>query len=244
MPPKNWFPLILATLLASTGAQGQFIKSVGFKGGVTISSFYTTGATPSDYAPFIYYYSEAYVEKLVSPSVSLFATFLNEEHVALEADLTYLRKGAGRTYEFPTSGPAGPFSPPFVLGGGHTYTEEASLQYLELALLVQPKVPLGGDMRLYAHIGPTATYLLTVTNFAALEQLTRLRFGYTLGLGAELGRLFNSVVFLEARYAGDFVPSNGRSTYVTSGFFVPHSQGTKKTSSPASFLIASRQVMK
>src|SRR5512133_2534505 len=35
-----------------------------------------------------------------------------------------------------------------------------------------------------------------------------------------------------ARYAGDFVPSNGRSTYVTSGFFVPHSHGTKKTSSP------------
>src|SRR5689334_22625949 len=36
-----------------------------------------------------------------------------------------------------------------------------------------------------------------------------------------------------ARYAGDFVPSNGGSTYVTSGFFVPHSQGTKKASEPS-----------
>ena len=42
-----------------------------------------------------------------------------------------------------------------------------------------------------------------------------------------------------ARYASDFVPGNGRSTYVTSGSFVPHSQGTKKTSSPSSVVYRS-----
>jgi hypothetical protein len=208
MLSKKWFSLVLGALLASTIAHGQFVKSVGLKAGVAISSFRVTDLTSLDYTA-LSYYSEAYVEKLVSPSVSLFATFLDEEHVALQADLTYLRKGAGRTYEFPTSGPTGPYGPPLVLGAdtwGHTYTEEASLQYLEFALALQPKVFLGGNARLYAHIGPTATYLLTATNFAALETLTRVRFGYTLGLGAEPGRLFGSPLFIEARYAGDFSP--------------------------------------
>src|SRR5882724_229678 len=41
-----------------------------------------------------------------------------------------------------------------------------------------------------------------------------------------------SIPAIGSKYASVLVNSNGRSTYVTNGFFVPHSQGEKKTSSP------------
>ena len=198
MKTQKWFALILSLGLAGTIAHAQFIKAVGLKAGVAISNIRLTDVTPINISGHLYY--PAYdTGNVVSPSITLFAKFLDSEHLGLQADLTYLRKGAGQTTEMHETTINDP------VGGGtvHEYTWEENFQYLELAVALQPRLPLG-DLALYAHLGPTASYLLSVNNFVSIDRMDRFEIGYTLGLGAELGHLLDSHLFVEARYAGDF----------------------------------------
>ena len=61
-------------------------------------------------------------------------------------------------------------------------------------------------MALYGYVGPTANYLLDVSNWAWLDQFNRFQLGYTFGLGTEFLICSMGPVFLELRYAGDFSP--------------------------------------
>ena len=198
MKTKIWFIVVLSILLAATIARAQFIKAVGLKAGAAISNIRLTDVTPVIIGgqP---YYPQYNQDNIVSPSACLFVTFLNEEHFALQADLTYLRKGASYTQKVPVTTSANPDGD----GTQYTYTDESQLQYLELALAAQPRQTFG-DVALYAHIGPTGSYLLSAANTAPIERLNRFQFGYTLGIGVDLGQLFTSPLLIEARYATDF----------------------------------------
>jgi hypothetical protein len=201
MKTRKWFPFLLTMLLACSGAQAQFIKSFGIKSGIAISDIHVTDLSHPGSALGLYYVGNYPPDNVLSPTVSLFANFLHEEHLGLQAELTYLHKGASRTMEIPIT------TAQYPDGTGEAYkvTTEFNFHYLALALAAQPRVSVG-DAAFYAHIGPTANYLLEVANYGWLEQFTRLQLGYTLGLGIDLGRLFDGDLFLEVRYAGDFSP--------------------------------------
>jgi hypothetical protein len=202
MKPQNSFALMLLAMIVATAlAQAQLVSSVGLKAGVAISNIRLTDVTPvrTGGQSFTLDYMQ---ENVVSPSISLFANFLHEKHLGLQAELTYLRKGASRTIELPIT------TAQYPDGTGQVVkvTTDYSLHYLGFAFVAQPKLPLGDEVTLYAHLGPTANYLLDVSNWAWLEQFNRFQWGYTLGLGADVAQLFNGDIFLEIRYAGDFSP--------------------------------------
>jgi len=193
---------ILVLLLASTTTQAQFLKSVGIKGGVAVSNVRVTDVHPlagGGANPYVIEYMD---ENVVSPTVSLFADFLPGEYFGLQAELTYLRKGTSHTMSIPIT------TAQYPDGTGEVVevTTEFSLHYLGFALAAQPRLPLGEAVTLYGYGGPTASYLLAVSNLYWLERFDRFQLGYTLGLGAEVAHLSTGNIFLELRYAGDFTP--------------------------------------
>ena len=190
--------LLSIAIFASTTVRAQFVKDVGIKVGATISNIRLTDVTPVNVAGQLRYLD--FVQgNVVNPSVSLFANLLNIEHFSLQTDLTYLRKGASKTYEVYVTTEDNPDGPGTLM----SYTSEFSLQYLEFAMMAQPRQSLG-EIELYAEVGPTASYLLTAANFAPISDLSRFQVGYTIGVGADLGRVLNSNLFIEIRYLGDF----------------------------------------
>ena len=182
MKTQNLFLLLACILLASAHVHSQLIKGVGIKGGVTISNIRMTE------------YGGSY-DNVVNPCVSLFARFLDTEHFALQTDLFYLRKGASVTFKVPEN--------PWDVERTLDYTTEMGFQYLSLALAAQPRVSFE-SVALYAHLGPTANYMLTVHDFGSLDAFKRFQLGYTVGLGVDFARLFTSHLFIEVQYTGDF----------------------------------------
>ena len=136
-------------------------------------------------------------DNVVNPCISLFARFLDTEHFGLQTDLIYLRKGASQTFEVPED--------LWDITREREYTTEFGFQYLTLALAAQPRVSFE-DVAVYAHIGPTANYMLTAHNFGSLEEFKRFQVGYTVGLGFDFAHIFNSHIFVEVQYTGDFQP--------------------------------------
>jgi hypothetical protein len=203
MKPQNSFALtLLAMFVATALAHAQLVSGVGLKAGVAISNIRLTDVSPVDMGGGHLYTLDYMQENVVSPAVSLFANFLHEKHLGLQAELTYLRKGASHTMEVSVTTTQYPDGTGEVL----KVTSEYNLHYLGFAFTAQPKLPLGDEVTLYAHLGPTANYLLDVSNWAWLEYFNRFQLGYTLGLGTEVAHLFTGNIFLELRYAGDFSP--------------------------------------
>ncbi len=198
---KSFALILLSVILAGAVAQAQFVSSVGLKAGVAVSNIRLTDVKPIYIGEYVYAL-DYLQDNVVSPTISLYANFLHEEHFGLQAELTYLRKGASHTMEVPLTNSIYPD------GTGETVkiTSEYSLHYLTFALAAQPRLPLGDEVALYGYVGPTANYLLDVSNWAWLERFNRFQLGYTLGLGTELAHLWTGNIFLEVRYAGDFSP--------------------------------------
>ncbi len=202
MKAQKSFALIMLSIILSTAlAPAQFLSSVGLKGGIAVSNIRLTDVNPVNVGG--QFYTLDYMqENVVSPAISLYANFLHEEHFTLQAELTYLRKGASRTTEVPIT------TAQYPDGTGQMVkiTTDYSLHYLGFALAAQPRLPLGEEVALYGYVGPTANYLLDVSNWSWLDQFNRFQLGYTLGLGAEVAHVFTGNIFIELRYAGDFSP--------------------------------------
>ncbi len=200
MKHKICCALTITILFAFSSAQAQFLKSVGIKAGVAVSNIRLTDVKPIGIG-FYSYSTEYFNGSVVSPSVSLFGDFFNEDSFSIQAELTYLRKGASHAMALPVTTAQYPDGTGEVVN----VTSEFSLHYLELALAAKPKLSLG-DVALYGYVGPTAGYLLAVSNYSWLERYNRFQLGYTIGLGVDAGRVFNGNMFIELRYAGDFSP--------------------------------------
>jgi hypothetical protein len=199
---KSFALVVFSVILTGAGAHAQLVSSVGLKAGVAISSIRLTDVSPVDMGGGHLYTLDYMQDNVVSPAISVFANFLHEKHLGLQAELTYLRKGASHTIEIPVTTAQYPDG----TGEARKVTSEYNLHYLGFAFAAQPKLPLGDDVTLYAHLGPTANYLLDVSNWAWLEYFNRFQLGYTLGLGTEVAHLFTGNIFLELRYAADFSP--------------------------------------
>lgn len=184
MKLQRYVLLFVSVLLASGTVQAQLVEAVGIKGGLTISNLRFQEPLSGN------------ADDVVNPFVALFAKFLESEHFGLQADLIYQRKGASQTFKIPEN--------PWDVERTLDYTTESGFQYLTLALAAQPKLPLGDDVALYAHLGPTANYMLTVHNYGTLQEFDRFQFGYTAGVGVDFLRVFNSHLFVEVLYTGDF----------------------------------------
>ena len=190
--------LSLIILLGSTTLQAQYLQKYGFKIGISISNIELTDVKPAyvDGQPRNLDFIEGYV---VNPSLSIFADLLSFDYLDLQLDLTYLRKGASESYDVHVTTDDNPNGP----GTLKTFTSECSLQYLDFAIIAQPKYCIG-DFCIYAQLGTTANYLLTISNLAPLSDVNRFQLGYIVGLGIDLSRLLNSQLFIEIRYSGDF----------------------------------------
>ena len=184
---------VLATVSVSGSADAQLIKDFGIKIGATISHIRLTDEKPI-YIGGQPHYLEFIQGNVVNPSMTLFVNWVNTEHLTLQTELTFLRKGASKTYVILVTTEDNPDGN----GTEVTFTQETGLRYLELGVNLQPKYPLG-DVVVYATAGPTFSYLVGSNMFASGNQLSKVQVGYSIGVGTSYKNLF-----VETKYAGDF----------------------------------------
>jgi len=189
---------LLLTFVLFMPAYSQVFQDFGIKAGATISNIQVTDIGPIEIGN--QFYSVDYIEdNVANPSVACYTDLFKLDNLDVQAELSYMRKGATRTSTFVVTTVDNPD------GNGQTvsFTNEIGLHYLGLALIAQPWGQVG-DARLYTIVGPTFSYLLGSSGLLALpDQLSKFQVGYTVGVGVDPSKIVKANVFLEIRYNGD-----------------------------------------
>lgn len=189
--------LIVLLIVTSALSQAQIFSRCGIKVGLNMSDITITDRHPADIGGVSQ--DVDYVQGATfNPAISLFVDPVRSERLDLEVELSWVRSGARRTTEIVYYNP-----PDFTTSTATNVTNELGLYYLRLGFNAEPKYSLGG-VTVYATVGPTVNYLLSVTDLVATDdQLNRLLIGYTLGLGAVMPGVFNRDFFVEIKYGSD-----------------------------------------
>jgi len=183
-------------LIQPTRLHAQGVVDFGTKVSVSQSSFTIKDKTPVNSNGNLFYLD--YVDGTsLHPSIGIFAKDSFVPNLTVEAELLYLQKGASKTYHSMVTTAENPD----VLTE-ETNTVEISLNYLQFGLNLQPTIQLG-QLDLYATIGPSIDYLVSVTNLPR-EGVKNVTLGYDLGIGTSLNRALHVPVFVEVKYSGDF----------------------------------------
>ncbi len=196
--------LCLAAFLvtAPSDIHAQDAKMFGFKIGATVSNIRITDLSPT------FFLGTGVVDvpelpkwqDVSSPSVEIFANLIHTPDFVLQAELTYLQRGAVVTYHFPITTSTYPDGS----GEGMTSKTETSLRYLVLSLGAQPRFALE-DLSIYADVRPTFSYLTAYSNLASIgHRLSTVQAGYLLGVGLDVSKVVGMSLFFEFGYAGDF----------------------------------------
>jgi hypothetical protein len=195
---KSLYITFIALILSPhTFLVAQIIDSYGLKASFVYSQFSITDRIENI----------EYIEGLsFHPSMGVFVRTFNTESFDLETELLFLQKGASKVYQYTVA------TADNLDGSGkvETITSEIDINYLQLGINVQPNMQLG-EMNVYATIGPSINYLLSVKNFIADEDVKKITFGYNAGLGARFDKIIHMPLFLELKYCGDLASFYSRS---------------------------------
>jgi len=190
---------LMLAFVTSTLVHGQIIQDFGIKVGASISNFRITDARPIVIGNQTFYID--YIQDdVVNPSISCFADLLKSDHLNLQAEISYMRKGASKTSELLVTSPENPE------GNGEkvSVTNEIGLQYVGLALIAQPRQSLG-DAQVYGQVGSTLNYLLSSSQLTIFsDHWNNFQVGYLIGLGVDPSQILHASVFVEVRYNADF----------------------------------------
>lgn len=183
---------VLAMLLCGAAlGQAQTISGYGIKLGIVSSELKTEGGAIR--FPGGSRIREDLNQRL-GPQVGLFINFFKFPHLGLQAELSYLEKGAKdelfvTTEEHPE-------------GTGETYNADMyHFDYLALSLLAQPRSKFGA-VNLYAMLGPSVNLMIANRDglFIGTDDFTP---SFIIGAGVELPKAFAFPILFEMRYNPD-----------------------------------------
>lgn len=196
---KSVMVIILLILSCVTTSYSQIIKNYGIKIGVTNSNF-TVKNLPIKTIGTQSYVPVIETGNLLSPTLSLFAQFVEANLLNVEIEIGFIQKGMSKVFHsnvMSSDQPDGTYQTA-------DYTFEQTVKYLQLNVNSQLKYKIGSVIP-YMIIGPSVGYLLGISGFTLTNEMRKdFLFGYNLGLGVNLGELFNREIFVEAKYNGDF----------------------------------------
>lgn len=183
--------LVVIFLFCASLGQAQVVSGWGIKFGVVSSKLKAEGD-----ATFIpkFYPAWENLNRRAGPQIGLFADFFKIPALGLQAEVSYLEKGAED--EILVSTPEQPE------GTGETFTVDLfHHDFLAFSLLAQPRLKLGA-VKPYAVIGPSLS-LLIADRDGFLRDTKSLTPSLVAGAGVELLKPFAFPVFLEVRYNPD-----------------------------------------
>ncbi|MDZ7292018.1 MAG: PorT family protein [candidate division KSB1 bacterium] len=187
-----YLKLMTALLLCCASlSQGQMLSGYGMKFGIVSSELKTEGGAILFPGGFIL---REDLKQRLGPQIGLFVDFFKIPHLGLQAEVSYLEKGAEE--ELPITTEDHPE------GTGEFYTVDSyHFDYLAFSLLAQPKLKLGA-VNPYVMVGPSLNLLIANRNglYRDTKDLTP---SLVLGAGVELLKPFAFPVLLEVRYNPD-----------------------------------------
>jgi len=184
------FVLSLLLFGASLG-QAQTISGYGIKLGVVSSELKTEGGNIR--IPGGAFLRED-LDRRLGPQVGLFINFLEIPHLGLQAELSYLEKGAeDKVFRITDENPE---------AAAETQTADMyQFDYLSFSLLAQPRLKFAA-LNLYATLGPSVNLMIANRDglFTGTDDVTP---SFIIGAGVELPKAFAFPILLEIRYNPD-----------------------------------------
>ncbi|MEO8513263.1 MAG: outer membrane beta-barrel protein [Ignavibacteria bacterium] len=170
----NKLVITIAGLLLSLQVNAQVFKSLGFKGGITVTNF--SEWNPSD-STINKFYTKA-PESRILVNIALFAEGLSTKYFSTVGEIAYNPKGVS-------------FSYPMLNGNGNVIGEESidnRIGYISLMLCEKARVNWN-KMNLYVFAGPRVDMQLNSNTDRDFDETYRkfnsMIFGATTGLGVE-----------------------------------------------------------
>jgi len=191
---KQAIPVILFILLTGIPAvHGQFIRSVGFKAGISLAN-QSYRFTPIDYT--------LETSPVLGPGIAIFIEALSREHLSIQLDLAYAAKGSKTTIESVTVNHLENNS--IVVNVGDL--KVSKFNYLSLTPLARYRFDRE-RLSPYIVAGLRLDYLLNYKTDSdyPLEEQNKFIMGLSGGVGVEYN-LNKLGVFFEVQYQPDINP--------------------------------------
>ena len=185
---KKYFVVII---LLSIITQSQVISDYGIKFGL-VSSKSDLVIKPNS----IYAGSDDWFENnRIGVSFGIFMNMFNTDYFDVQSELSYLEEGAEDELLITTID-----NPD---GNGDYLIYDHEYDFLKLSFNIRPKYNLD-SITPYLLFGPSISYLLKDRGAFYIEDLKKVHFGYSYGLGINVNDVFNNTFFCEFKYNGYF----------------------------------------
>jgi len=194
MLTRTLIVLFLLLTFDST-VDAQLVHKYGIKGGASISNIRIPNrASLFRSTPFIPN------ENVTNPFAGIFLQSDLLESVPIQMEVFYARMGASLTLTIPVTTEQSPETPEYYVD----YITEIGLHYIVAGLTANPGISFGSTT-VYARIGPTINYLVTMTNLAEFKNTTnRCLLGYQIGLGVQFDSVMEHSLLIELTHARNF----------------------------------------
>lgn len=195
---KRLIPVIIIILLSATlTVEGQFIKSVGLKAGISLAN-QSYKFTPIDYT--------LRTDPVIGPAAGIFIEAFGGKHFSFQTDLAFVTKGSKTTTQSITVN---------HLDNDNILVNEGDLKvstfyYLSVSPMARYRIDME-SITPYAMLGPRVDFLLKYKTDSdyPLEEQNKVIPGLTGGLGVEF-TLNELGIFIELQYQSDLMPVFGK----------------------------------
>lgn len=183
---KKYCSVILLTLL-SIVTHSQVISDYGIKFGI-VSSKANLDIKPTNT---FNGWDDWFNMNRIGVSFGIFINMFDTDYFDIQSELSYLEEGSEDELLVTTAD-----NPD---GNGDYMVSDHEYDFLKLNFSIRPKYKFD-KITPYLLLGPSISYLLKDRGTFFIEDLEKVHFGYSLGLGINIDKVFNNSFFCEFKY--------------------------------------------